>query len=50
MPFVDPGSLDALLPQCTHNHFSMFISGELGPRAGDAPIEVSLVVEDSAAT
>ena len=46
---VDPSPLYALLTQRTHNHLSMLVSGKLIARAGNAPIEVSLVMEDSAA-
>ena len=49
MSLVDPSPLYTLLTQRTHNHLSMLVSGELIARAGNAPIEVSLVMEDSTA-
>ena len=49
MPLVDPGAFDAQAAERAHSHLSMFVAGEVSARTGDAPIDVALVVEDSAA-
>jgi hypothetical protein len=46
--FVDPGALDAQLPQCANDHLGVLVACEVAAGTCNAPIEVSLIVEDCA--
>jgi hypothetical protein len=46
--FVDPGALDAQLPQCANDHLGVLVACEVAAGTCNAPIEVALVVEDGA--
>ena len=49
MALVDSGAFDAQPAECAHGHLSVFVAGEVGARAGDTPVNIAFVVEDSAA-
>jgi len=50
MPFVHARTFNSMLSQCTHNHLRMLVSREVCRRRYHTPIDVALVVEDSASS